>query len=90
MLPCLILLDISMPIMDGFAFLRAFRDQPGCAEIPVVVLTARDLTREDRRKLAGANQVLNKGSVTLRDIAQDLRSLADPVAEEQETSPGNR
>ena len=74
----------------GFAFLRAFRDQPGCAEIPVVVLTARDLTREDRRKLAGANQVLNKGSVTLRDIAQDLRSLADPVAEEQETSPGNR
>ena len=80
--PRVVLLDLTMPIMDGFAFLRAFREQPGCSEIPVVVLTARDLTREDRRKLAGANQVLNKGNVTLRDIAQDLRTLADPVAEE--------
>ena len=47
-LPSQVLLDLTMP---------------GCAAIPVVVLTALDFTREDRRRLAGASQILNKGEV---------------------------
>jgi CheY-like chemotaxis protein len=38
--PCLILLDLSMPIMDGWEFLRHQRLEPSIAEIPVVVITA--------------------------------------------------
>ncbi len=42
----------------------------------MVVLTALDLTAEDRRRLRGANQVLNKGDVSLRDLAEELSRLA--------------
>src|SRR6185437_16082105 len=45
--PALVLLDLLMPVMDGFAFLEAFRTEAAWREIPVVVLTAKDLTAED-------------------------------------------
>lgn len=51
--PRLILLDLTMPVVDGFTFLHALRERPGCAGIPIVVLTARDLTKEDRSRLRG-------------------------------------
>ena len=73
--PRVVLLDLVMPVMDGFAFLHALRARPGCADVPVVVLTARDLTAEDRSRLRGASQVLAKGEATLRDIAAKLRAL---------------
>lgn len=38
--PCLILLDLSMPVMDGWEFLRHQRSKPEIAQIPVVVITA--------------------------------------------------
>ncbi|MBL7406167.1 response regulator, partial [Escherichia coli] len=61
--PSLILLDLMMPEMDGFAFLRALRARPDSRDVPVVVLTAKDITAEDRRRLAGqADRVLAKGS----------------------------
>ncbi|MDX7952813.1 response regulator [Lichenihabitans sp. Uapishka_5] len=74
--PHVILLDLTMPVMDGFDCFEALRAMPGCGNIPVVVLTARDLTREDRRRLAGANQILNKGDVSLRSVADRLQQLA--------------
>ena len=75
--PRVILLDLTMPVMDGFSFLHALRESPGCAHVPVIVLTARDLTRDDRKRLAGANQVLKKGETSLRTLADDLRVVAD-------------
>ncbi len=76
-LPRVVLLDLEMPVLDGFAFLEAFRLVPGCADIPVVVLTARDLTRDDRRRLSGASQILNKGETSLRALASKLRAIAE-------------
>ena len=73
--PRVILLDLNMPVMDGFDFLKALREWPGCDRVPVVVLTALDLTNEDRRRLRGANQILNKGDVNLRDVAEKLQML---------------
>lgn len=61
-----------MPVMDGFAFLKALRECPGCTDVPVIVLTARDLTNEDRRRLCGADQVLNKGDTSPRDLAKNF------------------
>ncbi len=74
-LPQVILLDLTMPVMDGFTFLHALRGQPGGAEIPVVVLSARDLSQGDRQRLSTAEQVLRKGDVDLRDLPGQLARL---------------
>ena len=52
-LPRLILLDLMMPVMDGFGFLAAMRARPEWQHIPVIVITAKDLTADDRARLAG-------------------------------------
>jgi CheY-like chemotaxis protein len=55
--PCLILLDLMMPVMDGWAFRQAMLSDPALAAIPVVVITAAG---EQRAALVGAEQVLHK------------------------------
>ncbi|MEZ5670989.1 MAG: response regulator [Thiotrichaceae bacterium] len=49
--PDLILLDLMMPEMDGFEFVTHLRKNSQWCKIPVVVLTAKDITGEDRIKL---------------------------------------
>ena len=70
--PRLVLLDLTMPVMDGFAFLRALRAVPACAEVPVVVLSARDITADERDRLGEAERVLRKGDASLGDIAAEV------------------
>ena len=73
--PHLILLDLTMPVMDGFSFLHRLRRMPGCADIPVVVLSARDVTRAERERLDGADRILKKGETSMRDLTAELRKL---------------
>jgi DNA-binding response OmpR family regulator len=49
--PCAILLDLMMPRMDGWQFLRAQRELPAAAAIPVIILTARPDGREQAAEL---------------------------------------
>jgi len=80
--PGLILLDLMMPEMDGFTFLRALRAQPSWRDVPVVVLTAKDITAEDRRRLAGqADRVLAKGKTGLGELVRELRALMPSQAD---------
>ena len=51
--PRLILLDLMMPEMDGFEFVARLRGREEWRSIPVVVVTAKDITREDRMRLDG-------------------------------------
>ncbi len=73
--PQVVLVDLNMPVMDGFTFLSEFRALPGCAETPVIVLTGRSLTAEDRRKLRGATQVLNMGNLNANGLVEKLKHL---------------
>lgn len=54
--PCLILLDLMMPVMDGFEFLRQFKKESRLASIPVVVITAFD----ELAKNIGVSAVIKK------------------------------
>jgi signal transduction histidine kinase/CheY-like chemotaxis protein len=74
--PGLILLDLMMPEMDGFDFLDALRRREAWRGIPVVVLTAKDLTAEDRERLnGGVARVLAKGSWGPQELLDEVRSL---------------
>jgi signal transduction histidine kinase/DNA-binding response OmpR family regulator len=69
--PSVILLDLMMPEMDGFAFLDALRAEPQWSEIAVVVLTAKELTQAERALLAGrTRQVLAKGAATAVEVTE--------------------
>ncbi len=81
--PRLILLDLTMPVMDGFAFLHRLRGVPGGAEIPVVVLSARDVSLAERARLSEAERVFKKGETSIRDLAAELRTLRPRDAPEK-------
>ena len=63
--PGMILLDLMMPVMDGFTFVEEFQKLPSSKNVPIVVLTAKDLTPEDRKRLnSHVERVLAKGKET--------------------------
>ncbi len=79
--PGLILLDLMMPELDGFGFVSTLSQRPAWSEIPVVVITAKELTDEERRVLdAHAARVLRKGTygkeALLREIQRHFDSRA--------------
>jgi PAS domain S-box-containing protein len=75
-LPDLVLLDLVMPEMDGFEFLDELRKRNGPRRIPVVVITAKDLTEEDRRRLnGGVERVVQKGGHEPQALLGEVRQL---------------
>ncbi|RYD30040.1 MAG: response regulator, partial [Sphingomonadales bacterium] len=75
--PRVILLDLTMPVMDGFAFLHALRKSAGGKDIPVIILSARDLTADERSRLESAAKVMSKGAASLKEVAANVRALAE-------------
>ncbi len=61
-LPKLILLDLMMPEMDGFDFIQELRQRPAWRSIPVIVVTAKDLTATERKQLGDAVQSFHQKS----------------------------
>jgi len=67
--PDVIVLDLMMPVMDGFGFLHALRADPRFSDLPVIVATARTLDEADRRDLARtAQQVIEKSAHTRQEL----------------------
>ena len=74
--PALVVLDLMMPVMDGFTFSDQLRAEPGCEDIPVVVLTSKSLTPDDHKRLNGhVADILTKGAYQRGDLLQLVRKL---------------
>ena len=76
--PSLILLDLMMPEMDGFEFLAELRHQSQYQQIPVVVLTSKDLTSEERSLLSGkVERILQKGQYSREALLKEVKKIVD-------------
>lgn len=85
--PDLILLDLMMPQMDGFEFLGHLRGRVETRNIPVVVLTAKDITPQDRKRMNGqVAKVIQKGSLTVDELMAELGRVIN--SRTRETRPG--
>ncbi len=74
--PDMILLDLMMPEMDGFEFAHRLRERPDWRKIPVIVLTAKDITDEDRLRLNGfVEKVLQKGDSNGAALLREITAL---------------
>ncbi|MCU0291106.1 MAG: response regulator [Thermoanaerobaculaceae bacterium] len=74
--PAVILLDLVMPEMDGFAFSAELRRRPGWRSIPIVVLTAKDLSGDERTFLDECvRKVLHKGELSGEGLLAEVRDL---------------
>jgi len=74
--PGLIILDLMLPELDGFGFLAELRTNPAWATVPVVVVTAMELSAEERAQLShSAQQVLQKGSYDRDSLLREVRAV---------------
>jgi CheY-like chemotaxis protein len=74
--PRIIVLDLMMPEKDGFEFIEELRRNESYRGVTTIVLTAKDLTDEDRLRLSGhVQKVLQKGAFSLDRIAQEIGAV---------------
>jgi PAS domain S-box-containing protein len=75
--PALALVDLLMPGMDGYGFIRRVRENPAWDDVRIVVLTADDVSRRRLTELRQATSgVVQKGAMPLADLVRDLRRFA--------------
>jgi signal transduction histidine kinase/DNA-binding response OmpR family regulator len=76
--PSAVLLDLMMPPPDGFEVLYRLRQDPDLRELPVIIITARELTASDETILArSAQRVIRKGPDSAQLIEEVLRTIAE-------------
>jgi CheY-like chemotaxis protein len=74
--PRIIVLDLMMPEKDGFEFIEELRRNEAYRGVTTIVLTAKDLTDQDRLRLSGhVQKVLQKGAFSLDRIAQEIGAV---------------
>ncbi|MBI3802647.1 MAG: response regulator [Nitrospirae bacterium] len=74
--PDLILLDLMMPIMDGFKVLQTVRANPNFQSVPVIVFSAKGASEEISKALqAGANDFLVKATTTPNKVVEKIKEI---------------
>jgi threonine synthase len=74
--PDLIILDLMMPEVDGFGVLDLLKSKPETMNIPIIVSTAKELTKEEKFRLKGKIQaLLQKGDFMSDDFLEEVQSL---------------
>lgn len=91
--PAVLFLDILMPVMNGFEFVDALRENPEWRDIPVIIVTGHDLSSEERIRLNGhVDSIISKTGLDSAGLLQNMREAvvsqlrAREVAEEKKRS----
>jgi len=84
-IPDLIVSDLTMPGIDGFGLVEELKLDPRTKSIPVVVVSAKDITEEERNRLNGHIEALyQKGSLPPRKFVDQVIHVIEDANEEQE------
>jgi len=71
-----ILLDLMMPEMDGFEVVHRLKNMPQTSDVPIFIVTAKDITVEDRLRLAGQiERIYQKSDFTKEDLIRQIKTL---------------
>jgi len=85
--PDLVLLDLMMPEVSGFDVVEALRSDEATRRVPIMVLTAKELTAADKRHLNGlVSAILRRGSTGAADLVGLLHEVIDQQAEQAQES----
>ena len=88
--PGLILLDLMMPEMDGFQFVDHIRRHEAWRAIPIVVVTAKDLTAEDRRRLNGyVTDIISKDTRDQEELLAEISKMVKTRLQKGPIKSGN-
>ena len=72
----MIILDLMMPGMSGFEVAGALKDDPATANIPILVLTSKEISADDRRKLQSkVSSFVQKGTSAREQLVREIRRL---------------
>ena len=82
--PAAVVLDLLMPVLDGFEFLKRFRSDPLTRRTPVIVWTVKDLTRKEQEALKAAAQAVVQKSEGTAALLEELKACAPPPAAKKE------
>ena len=89
--PDVVLLDLMMPRMDGFEFLEKLRTRPEQQRLPVLVLTAKSLTTDERRRLSGSvERILQKGAYRREELLAEVARQVHRYAQLADGAAGGR
>ena len=87
--PDIILLDLMMPVMDGFEFIDHLQRDEALSAVPVLVITAKDITPQDRARLGGhIHNIISRGAYTEQDLLKFTHQMisANNAVEEPATA----
>jgi signal transduction histidine kinase/CheY-like chemotaxis protein len=87
LLPSLIVLDLRMPVMDGFEMISELNKHDDWRKIPVVVVSGKELTPEDRQRLQGhVQKILQKGDFNREELLREVQQTVKLFMAEQDNS----
>ena len=89
-LPHLVLLDLMMPKVDGFEFAETLRANEAWRDVPIVVMTAMEITEQDRQRLNGRVQsVVQKSGQSIDGVLRQVRELVVACARPSGDDPSS-
>ena len=88
-IPDILVLDLMMPDVDGFEVLERIRERPETKELPVIIVTAKDLTQEDKDRFAGKiSSILAKSDSTPQDLFKEIQRILTELENSQHETVG--